>query len=116
MQFHYLHGSTNTYFRFLYKTEYNLNKCRSYTMTEASSLIRGMDTGLYLSFTVLLPCIGGPNLRQTRSTECLIVQADSSRRLGFEHRSCHVGFVVGKVALGKVFSKYIGFPCQFSFH
>jgi hypothetical protein len=26
-----------------------------------------------------------------------------------------VGFVVGKVALGQVFSKYFGFPCQSSF-
>jgi hypothetical protein len=27
-----------------------------------------------------------------------------------------VGFVVDKVALGQVFSKYFGFPCKFSFH
>jgi hypothetical protein len=27
-----------------------------------------------------------------------------------------VGFVVGKVALGRVFSEYFGFPFQFSFH
>jgi hypothetical protein len=27
-----------------------------------------------------------------------------------------VGFVVDKVALGRVFSEYFGFPCQFSFH
>jgi hypothetical protein len=27
-----------------------------------------------------------------------------------------VGFVVDKVALGKVFSEYFGFPCQFAFH
>jgi hypothetical protein len=27
----------------------------------------------------------------------------------------HVGFVVGKAALGQVFSEYFGFPCQ-SFH
>jgi hypothetical protein len=26
-----------------------------------------------------------------------------------------VAFVVDKVALGQVFSKYFGFPCQFSF-
>jgi hypothetical protein len=31
-------------------------------------------------------------------------------------RSSHVGFVVDKVALGQVSSKYFGFPCQFSFH
>jgi hypothetical protein len=30
--------------------------------------------------------------------------------------SGHVGFVVDKVALGQVFSKYFGFPCQSSFH
>jgi hypothetical protein len=35
---------------------------------------------------------------------------------GFDPRSCHVGFVVDKVALGRVFSEYLGFPCQFSFH
>jgi hypothetical protein len=27
-----------------------------------------------------------------------------------------VGFAVDKVALGQVFSKYFGFPCQSSFH
>jgi hypothetical protein len=31
-------------------------------------------------------------------------------------RSGHVGFVVDKVALRQVFSKYFGFPCQSSFH
>jgi hypothetical protein len=37
------------------------------------------------------------------------------RRLGFEPRSGHVGFV-DKMALGQVFSEHFGFPCQFSFH
>jgi hypothetical protein len=27
-----------------------------------------------------------------------------------------MGFLVDKVALGKLFSEYFGFPCQFSFH
>jgi hypothetical protein len=36
-----------------------------------------------------------------------------SRRLP---RSGHVGFVVHKVALGQVFSKYFGFPYHFSSH
>jgi hypothetical protein len=27
-----------------------------------------------------------------------------------------MGFVVDKVALGRVFSEYFGFPCQLSFH
>jgi hypothetical protein len=31
-------------------------------------------------------------------------------------REKHVGFVVDKAALGQVFSKYFGFPCQSSFH
>jgi hypothetical protein len=35
---------------------------------------------------------------------------------GFEPGSGHVGFVVDKVALGQVFSKYCAFPCQASFH
>jgi hypothetical protein len=30
--------------------------------------------------------------------------------------SSHVGFVVDKVGMGQVFSKYFGFPCQSSFH
>jgi hypothetical protein len=34
----------------------------------------------------------------------------------FEPGSGLVGFVVVKVALGKVFSEYFGFPCQFAFH
>jgi hypothetical protein len=33
------------------------------------------------------------------------------RRPGFEPRSGHVGLLVDKVALGQVFSEYIGFPC-----
>jgi hypothetical protein len=36
------------------------------------------------------------------------------RRPGFAYWQ-HVGFVVDKAALGKVFSEYFGFPCQ-SFH
>jgi hypothetical protein len=34
----------------------------------------------------------------------------------FKTWSSHVGFVVDKVALGQVFSKYFGFPYQSSFH
>jgi hypothetical protein len=30
--------------------------------------------------------------------------------------SGHVGFVLDKVALGQVFSEYLGFSCQSSFH
>jgi hypothetical protein len=49
-----------------------------------------------------------------------IAQA-ASRRLStaaarFETRSGHVGFVADKVALGQVFSEYLGFPCYFSFY
>jgi hypothetical protein len=38
------------------------------------------------------------------------------RRPRFDPRSGHLGFVVGKVALGQVFSENFGFPCQSSFH
>jgi hypothetical protein len=38
------------------------------------------------------------------------------RRPGFDPGSGQVGFVVNKVALGRVFSEYFGFPCQSSFH
>jgi hypothetical protein len=40
----------------------------------------------------------------------------SENRPGFDPRSAYVGFVVDKAALGQVFSKYLFFPCQFSFH
>jgi hypothetical protein len=39
-----------------------------------------------------------------------------TRGPGFDPGSGHVGFVVDKVALGQVFSKYFGFPCQSSLH
>jgi hypothetical protein len=45
-----------------------------------------------------------------------ITQAVSRQRPGFDPRSDHVGFMMGKVALGQVFPEYFGFPCQFSFH
>jgi hypothetical protein len=35
---------------------------------------------------------------------------------GFDPRSDHVGSVVDKVAVQQVFSEYLSFPCQFSFH
>jgi hypothetical protein len=31
-------------------------------------------------------------------------------------RAEHVGFVADKAALGQVFSEYLGFSCQLSFH
>jgi hypothetical protein len=60
-------------------------------------------------------------LRSKSVTKCRAMAQAVSRRLpitalGFDPRSDHVGFVVDKVALGKVFSEYFGFPCQFSFH
>jgi hypothetical protein len=45
-----------------------------------------------------------------------LVAGFPTQQLGFKPRLSHVGFVVDKVALGQVFSKYFGFPCQFSFH
>jgi hypothetical protein len=42
-------------------------------------------------------------------------QADSRRVPWFELGSGHVGFVVDKLVLGQVFSRYFSFPCQ-SFH
>jgi hypothetical protein len=35
---------------------------------------------------------------------------------GFLLRSWYMKFVVDKVALGQIFSEYLGFPCQFLFH
>jgi hypothetical protein len=37
------------------------------------------------------------------------------RRSAFDPGSGQVGFVVDKVALGQIFSEYLGFPCQSSF-
>jgi hypothetical protein len=37
-------------------------------------------------------------------------------QLRFNPRSGYVGSVVNKVALGQVFSEYVGFPCKFSFY
>jgi hypothetical protein len=45
-----------------------------------------------------------------------LVTAFPQQTPGLEHRSGHVGFVVDKVAVAQVFSKYVSFPCQFSFH
>jgi hypothetical protein len=47
------------------------------------------------------------------------VSCNTERKLTtfmFEPRSGHMGFVVDKVALEKVFSKYFLFPYKFSFH
>jgi hypothetical protein len=56
--------------------------------------------------TALTICINFSNLTEN----------NPPRRPGFCTKSGHVGFMVDKVALGRVFSEYFGFPCQFSFH
>jgi hypothetical protein len=38
------------------------------------------------------------------------------QRPEFSSRFVYLGFVVSKVVPGQVFSRYIGFPCQCSFH
>jgi hypothetical protein len=45
-----------------------------------------------------------------------LVAGFTPRQPEFDPRSSHVGFVVDKVALWQVFSSYLGFPWQFSFH
>jgi hypothetical protein len=45
-----------------------------------------------------------------------VVAGFPPRRPGLAPESGQVGFVVGKVALGQVFSEYLGFSCQSSFH
>lgn len=37
-------------------------------------------------------------------------------RHGFDLRKGYVRFVVDKMTMGKIFSEYPCFPCQFSFH
>jgi hypothetical protein len=50
----------------------------------------------------------GPQLRQ-------LVASFPPQRPRFKFKSGHVGSVADEVALVQVFSKYFGFPCQFSF-
>ena len=45
-----------------------------------------------------------------------LVAGLSTRRLEFDPRSVHVGFVEDKMALGQVFSKYFCFPVSVLFH
>jgi hypothetical protein len=40
----------------------------------------------------------------------------ASNCCGLDSIASHTGFVVNKMALGRVFSQYFGFPCWFSFH
>jgi hypothetical protein len=47
---------------------------------------------------------------------CTIAEVASRCFPQSEPGSAHVGFVVGKVALGQLFSEYFGLPCQSSFH
>jgi hypothetical protein len=55
--------------------------------------------------------------RHTQAVQYLrrLVAGFQPQLLGFDPRSGHVGFV-DEVTLGQVFSKYFGFPCQYSFH
>jgi hypothetical protein len=45
-----------------------------------------------------------------------LVGSFSEWQAGFDPRSGHVEFVLGKVALQQVISKYFSFSYQFSFH
>jgi hypothetical protein len=45
-----------------------------------------------------------------------LVAGFPQRRLGFDLRPGHVGFVVENVPMGQVFSEYFGFRYQYSFH
>jgi hypothetical protein len=59
---------------------------------------------------------GGITPQYGRAIAQALVVGFPPRRPGFEPESVHVGFVVDKVALGQVFSEYLGFPCPSSFH
>jgi hypothetical protein len=53
-----------------------------------------------------------PNLAAEKNVQAVIEYIFNVKQPG----SGNVGFVVDKVALGQVFSKYFSFPCQSSFH
>jgi hypothetical protein len=59
---------------------------------------------LYSSLFCLRPCHSSDG------------HSPASHRGGPGSRPGHVGFVVDEVAPGQVFSEYLSFPCQFSFH
>jgi hypothetical protein len=64
---------------------------------------------LRIKYAVTAPVRVLPLLRET-------VTSFPQRRPAFKPRSGHVTFVVDKVTLGQVFTEYLGFPRQFSFH
>jgi hypothetical protein len=68
--------------------------------------------GLHEKLTVAT----GKNLRIGGAIAQAVSRWFTSRRPGFEPGSSQVGFVADKVALGKVFSEYFGFPSESSFH
>jgi hypothetical protein len=79
-----------------------------------------VDTAV-LHFVIETPAKGFSITQKTRQIKARavlkrLVAGFPPRRPGIEPGSVHVGFVVDKVALGQVFSKYFGFPCQFAFH
>jgi hypothetical protein len=68
-----------------------------------------------LSFmTNIMMIVGVTQVSITYCDVCAVALA-ISRRLPTATISSHVGFMVDKVAKGRVFSKYLGFPCHFSF-
>jgi hypothetical protein len=82
------------------------------TSTENASLLRiSLPLGVsQLGGGVVFVCFVGRTIAQAVS------RLLPPRRLVFYPSSIHVGLMVDKLALGKVSSEYIGFPCQFSFH
>jgi hypothetical protein len=85
------------------------------------------DGGILLLFPNYFPSFVGPfvslrpystSISQDPCRGLLLSVLDGVplRRLRFDPWSVHVVLVVDKVALGEVFSEYLGFPYQFSFH
>jgi hypothetical protein len=68
-----------------------------------------MCSRFYILFIVFILFLALPYLRG-------LFAGFQLRRPRFEVGPGHAGFVVDKVALGQVFSKNFGFPCQFAFH
>jgi hypothetical protein len=56
------------------------------------------------------------NQRESGGKQSLISRLAFNGIHGVISQKGHVGFVVDKVALEKVFSEYFGFPCRSSFH
>jgi hypothetical protein len=91
-------------------TVLQLISCGRFLLTHGSFFRALCYTLRQVNVKLSMSCLG------LRHSSGRLVAGFPPRRSGVDPRSGHMGFVVGKVTLGQVFSENVGFPCQFSFH